>query len=548
MSSPNAIASYDDDQPSEDTYKRGAKYKQNKARKADYDTSKPKKKVHTEQGTSATIAVPAADNDKEPRQPKRKVAVMLGYCGTGYHGMQYNPPNATIEAELFDAFVRAGAISKANSSDLKKNGFMRAARTDKGVHAGGNVISLKLIIEDQDIKDKINEQLPPGIRIWGISRVNKAFDCRKLCSSRWYEYLLPTYSLIGPKPNSHLFRTIEESKIELPGVLDEDQESSEFWKAFQDAVDKAFTPQELEDINNYVPPSKEEFDENSSIYRKVKEYKQLENAHRRAYRISLAKLEKFRQSMQQYLGAHNFHNFTLGKDYKDPSAIRFIKEVTVSEPFVIGDMKTEWISIKIHGQSFMLHQIRKMISMATLITRCGCPVERISQAYGPPKINIPKAPALGLLLESPVYEGYNKKLQEFGYDPIDFTKYQKEIDAFKMVNIYDKIYSEEIQENVFNAFFCYIDAFNQVTGAQGDEDSNSNPSKVQRCIFDFLTARGIPTEVVEKKREITPTKSSENESAVTEVQIDSESKPEVSTEPTLSTKDSKIEPENSNEE
>lgn len=89
-----------------------------------------------------------------------------------------------------------------------------------------------MIIEDPDIKQKINEKLPEGIRVWDIERVNKAFDCRKMCSSRWYEYLLPTYSLIGPKPGSILYRDIEESKTELPGVLDEDLESKEFWEEF----------------------------------------------------------------------------------------------------------------------------------------------------------------------------------------------------------------------------------------------------------------------------------------------------------------------------
>ena len=117
---------------------------------------------------------------------------MIGYCGTGYHGMQLNPPNKTIEGELFNAFIKAGAISMNNSNDLKKNGFMRAARTDKGVHAAGNVISLKMIIEDDKIVEKINSELPEQIRVWGIQRTNKAFDCRKLCSSRIYEYLLPT--------------------------------------------------------------------------------------------------------------------------------------------------------------------------------------------------------------------------------------------------------------------------------------------------------------------------------------------------------------------
>lgn len=168
-----------------------------------------------------------------------------------------------------------------------------------------------------------------------------------------------------------------------------------------------------------------------------------------------------------------------------------MKEIKVSDPFVIGERNTEWVSIKIHGQSFMLHQIRKMISMATLVTRCSCPVDRITDAYKPQKINIPKAPALGLLLECPVYEGYNKRLKEFGYNPIDFSKYQDKMDEFKMKHIYDKIYQEEVSENVFNAFFSYIDNFSQVTGAQSVDDGTANPASAQKSVFDFLTARGI---------------------------------------------------------
>ena len=134
---------------------------------------------------------------------------MIGYCGTGYNGMQLqnDPKIPTIERDLYEAFAAAGAVSPENAMDIKKSGFMRAARTDKGVHAAGNVISLKLIIEDPEILAKINEKLPDQIRIWGIQRVTKSFDCRKMCSSRVYEYLLPTYSLLPPKPKTCLLYT-----------------------------------------------------------------------------------------------------------------------------------------------------------------------------------------------------------------------------------------------------------------------------------------------------------------------------------------------------
>ncbi|CCH58407.1 hypothetical protein TBLA_0A06150 [Henningerozyma blattae CBS 6284] len=437
--------------------------------------------------SNRTVALDSNGNPlpKEKRLPKRKVAVMIGYCGAGYCGLQYNPPNPTIESTLFKAFCDSGAISKANSTDLKKNGFARTARTDKGVHAGGNLISLKMIIEDPDIKQKINDALPEGIRVWDIKRVNKAFDCRKMCGSRWYEYLLPTYSLIGPKPDTTLYNEVEQSKLEYPNVLDDDSESREFWKNLKDDVKEKFTPEEIAAIKAYVPPPKEEFVDSDGLYQKVKQYKQLENAHRRKHRISKEKLEKFRVVMKQYLGAHNFHNFTLGKEYKDPSAIRFMKDITISDPFVIGAAETEWISIKIHGQSFMLHQIRKMISMATLVTRCGCPADRITEAYGTQRLNIPKAPALGLLLEAPVFEGYNKRLTEFGYDPIDFSKYQTEMDAFKMKHIYDKIYKEEVDENIFNAFFTYIDTFDKVTGAQGVETETKKVMQFKKMFLNI---------------------------------------------------------------
>ena len=41
-------------------------------------------------------------SQKAPRKPKRKVAVMLGYCGTGYNGMQVqNDPNVKTIEKIF---------------------------------------------------------------------------------------------------------------------------------------------------------------------------------------------------------------------------------------------------------------------------------------------------------------------------------------------------------------------------------------------------------------------------------------------------------------
>lgn len=108
--------------------------------------------------------------DKTPRLPKYKCAILLGFSGSGYNGMQMyvhptntpmqtltslfscdsqNPsatsPDApptstkTIEGILFQALVKAGAVGATNADDPKKVDLSRAARTDAGVSAAGNV-------------------------------------------------------------------------------------------------------------------------------------------------------------------------------------------------------------------------------------------------------------------------------------------------------------------------------------------------------------------------------------------------------------------------
>src|ERR1700753_3200160 len=139
----------------------------------------------------------------------------------------------TIEGDLFQACVAAGAISKANADDPKKSSFVRCARTDKGVHAAGNVISLKLIVEDSDIVERINANLSPQIRVWGFERTNNSFSAYQLCDSRIYEYLIPTHSFLPPHPSSFLGKKIKEfaeQKNDLEGLQKRQAEVEGYWE------------------------------------------------------------------------------------------------------------------------------------------------------------------------------------------------------------------------------------------------------------------------------------------------------------------------------
>ena len=89
---------------------------------------------------------------------KVKLAVFFGYSGKGYHGMQKVVGIPTIEGVLEEAFYKAGMISENNYGNLKKLGWSRGSRTDKGVHASFNSIALKLMLSSKFI-DSIEDIL-----------------------------------------------------------------------------------------------------------------------------------------------------------------------------------------------------------------------------------------------------------------------------------------------------------------------------------------------------------------------------------------------------
>jgi tRNA pseudouridine38-40 synthase len=443
-----------------------------------------------------SIAFTPEEIAAEERRPKRKVAVLIGYAGTGYHGIQINHKDKTIEGDIFAAFVAAGAISKANADDPKKSSLVRCARTDKGVHAAGNVLSLKLIVEDPDIVDKINEHLPEQIRVWGIQRTSNGFSCYQACDSRWYEYLMPSYSLLPPQPHSFLGKKIAASAKEK-GVYDEymsrlddvkdfweevekndiqpilakldpavraevlrklhdtaDQElneegiptesgSEDAAQAAQAGESKAETGATTEDSSIKEPKTEREL---TPVELALKDVKAAYVAAKRRYRVTAPRIERLQQALNLYLGTRNYHNYTVMKSANDPSAKRHIKSFVVN-PTPIQIRDTEWLSLKVHGQSFMMHQIRKMVAMAVMVVRCGAPLDLITQSYGPRRISIPKAPGLGLMLERPMFTEYNKKAAGLGREAIDFAKYEDQITKFKDEHIYKRMFEVEEKEN-----------------------------------------------------------------------------------------------------
>lgn len=78
------------------------------------------------------------------RVKRRKALVLMGYSGVNYSGMQRNPDVPTIEEELLKAMLKHDWINEEGFKSPQQAFFQRAARTDKGVSAARQVVSLKL--------------------------------------------------------------------------------------------------------------------------------------------------------------------------------------------------------------------------------------------------------------------------------------------------------------------------------------------------------------------------------------------------------------------
>lgn len=388
--------------------------------------------------------------------------MLVGYCGDKYYGSQYNEHHVidehcimrpTIEGEIFRSLIKSGLISESNSKDFKKNKFQRTTRTDKGVHALVNLISMKLMIPKDINKaksyiiNKINFNLPKDIRVWNIQRVNKNFNARKACGWRKYEYVMPAYILMF---NHNDLKDLLDSKIHKTFQNEKERILIKKYPTL-DIKPNKLGSNELNGLNlanlndsieNYL----------TAIQNEIINYKLPEDRYNQYKRI-----------LQTFKGTHDFHNYTSNKDegQKQNSTLRHVIDIDISKSYSIDEYPGEWISITLKGQSFLLHQIRKMISMSVITLIRGLPASHINTTFDSNQINIPKAPSLGLILKEINFTAYNKKLQKIGYEPIITNTdkdlmYGDQILTFKKGKIMSSCIENEINRKEFIKYLHYI--------------------------------------------------------------------------------------------
>lgn len=166
-----------------------------------------------------------------------------------------------------------------------------------------------------------------------------------------------------------------------------------------------------------------------------------------SYRMPPERFEELNKVLSLYVGTKNFHNFTIRKEPNDPSCRRYMIQLECNQPFIPDNSEVEFAKIKVKGQSFMMHQIRRMVGLVIAIMKGYTESYTITHAVEKERINIPQAPGLGLVLEKVHYDRYNNKYGDDGmHEILDFKEEDKLVEDFYRSNIATTIIDTELKE------------------------------------------------------------------------------------------------------
>ena len=391
------------------TGKGGGKGKEREGRNDDEHRTNEAQKCHQMETTGIETFTGDGSSKK-----KKKIALFFGYNGDGYQGMQRNPGAKTIEDDLESAIVKAGGIAESNAGDFNKVHWNRAARTDKGVSAVGQVVSFKCMNADdgntETIVRLINEHLPRGkIVAFGATRVTGGFSAKNQCDRRKYEYVVPvrTFDRRFPKKRKR-------------NPVDGDDENGNDEKKNDE---NAPNGEGLED-------EKEDEEENNDTQEEEEPYVFTEEER-----------TKVNDILKHFVGTHNFHNYSTKVDCDTPQARRFVISFSCSMPFKIQG--ENFVKFEILGQSFLFNMIRKLVGMTVAVARDFCDVSDLLFALRTKqRVNTPMAPELGLFLCECQYDAYNKRFSA-EREPLRLENWRDKVDAFKHQTVYQHIYDRE---------------------------------------------------------------------------------------------------------
>jgi tRNA pseudouridine38-40 synthase len=115
----------------------------------------------------------------------------IAYDGSSFVGWQRQAEGESIQGVL------EGVLSKFDDAPVIVHG---AGRTDAGVHALGQVASVRLVteIDEATLMRALNAQLPESVRVLRVESVPDSFHARFSATSKTYRYLIARGEVAAP--------------------------------------------------------------------------------------------------------------------------------------------------------------------------------------------------------------------------------------------------------------------------------------------------------------------------------------------------------------
>ncbi len=120
-----------------------------------------------------------------------KLKLVVAYDGTDFHGFARQRDVRTVEGTL------ARALERVLRHPVE---MVCAGRTDAGVHAWGQVVSLEADpgVDPWKLRDALNGQLGPEIVVRACETVDGSFDARRSARWRRYDYTVVNREIADP--------------------------------------------------------------------------------------------------------------------------------------------------------------------------------------------------------------------------------------------------------------------------------------------------------------------------------------------------------------
>ena len=137
-----------------------------------------------------------ASSDDDPAI--QRLQVVVAYDGTDFRGFAAQPDVRTVEGTLGEA------LAKVLRTRPEALGLVCAGRTDAGVHARGQVVSIDAPVgaDLARVRTAVNRMIGPEVVVRGMRVAPPRFDARRSATARTYRYTIVN----RPDPDPFLAR------------------------------------------------------------------------------------------------------------------------------------------------------------------------------------------------------------------------------------------------------------------------------------------------------------------------------------------------------